>query len=59
MSDDIGGASAIAPAVILLAISTVGRIPTYKVCILTSELSSLGSNLYPAINCHPGIAQAG
>ena len=26
---------------------------------IASELSSLGSNLDPAMNCHPGISHAG
>ena len=30
-----------------------------EVCTLPSELSSLGSNPDPAINCHPGVSQAG
>ena len=28
-------------------------------CVLTTELSGLGSNVDPVINCHPGVSQAG
>ena len=30
-----------------------------EVCTLISKLSSLGLNPDPAINCHPGVPQAG
>ena len=30
-----------------------------KVCAFPSELCSLGFNIDPAINCHPGISHAG
>ena len=30
-----------------------------EICTFTSKLSSLGSNPNPAINCHPGVSQAG
>ena len=30
-----------------------------EVCALASELSSLGLNPDPAINCHPGVSHAG
>ena len=30
-----------------------------EISTLASELSSIGSNLDPAINCHPGVLQAG
>ena len=32
--------------------------PILKICALAIELSSLGLNLDPAINCHPGVARA-
>ena len=39
--------------------STMGCKDSLEMCTFASELSSLGLNLEPAINCHPGVLQAG